>query len=509
MFGTMRADKKMQWLVLLCGLVLLASCKGKDPSWMSVQQKAEDTLILKNGSMVQGVIVEENKDRVTIRIKGGEIGFPLADVAQVRRGEKLVKTADGIQSAYAPSEKDAPYPRVYLKDGRVASGSQISKEGGTFYLKQALKEGGNISFGFDTDKVEKVELWPPPSDDHLNKDFKQLRGLNLKYSFKKPPYYVVSTVESSDLVLYFKTLQQFYADFSMRFLEFIDTEKPAPALGVVIFGDYNDFLKYAGLPKGTNMAGFYMPDKKYLVLFNVKEIDRVRFFVARAEYIEKSIGDVKTRAELYSGTASAGKWAYYDFVEKIQFKFEADRVRLEGWARDRTMETLRHEAGHQLFDLLGIDSGGVYRGAWLSEGLAEYVSTDPIGGINHERLTFLKEELEAGHHLMPLQYLMSIPNGAGIRKLQDPTYTLLGYAQSWGLVHFLMERYSKQFSGYIRAVMSVGKDYNAQKDSALLEKHVGKSVKELDAEYEKYIRNIVAAMRDSVEDEIRRLLQKA
>jgi len=501
---------------LMCLLPVAVSCKGKLFSEKKKEAKgakeaseARDTVVLKNGSMIQGVIVEENQDRVTIHIKGGDIGFPKEDVAQVRRGEALVKTADGIQPAFAPSEAEAPYPRIYLTDGRVASGSKISKEGKTFYLKQALEEGGSISFGFGADKVEKIELWPPPPDDRLDKDFQQLRSLNFKYSYKEPPYYVVSTVESSDLVLYFKTLRNFCSEFSMRFLDLIDTEKPAPPLGVLIFGSYDDFLKFAGLPKGTNMAGFYMPEKKFLVLFNVKEVDQIRFFVGRAEYFEKKIGNAKTQAELYAGGASSGKWAFYDAVEKIQFKLEEERTRVESWARERTIETLRHEGGHQLFDLLGIDSGTVYRGAWLSEGLAEYVSTDPIGGPNQERLTSLKEELKGGRSLMPLQYLLSIKSGAGIRKLQDPNYLLLGYAQSWGLVHFLMEEYPDQFMGYLRELRTVGKDYDAQKDIALLEKHIGKPVRELDAEHEKHIRKLIAAMPELDEvEEIRRLMQK-
>ncbi len=499
---------------LLCFLPLAISCKGKTAPLKKAPEKvaatdAKDTLILKNGSMIQGVIVDESAGRVTIRIKGGEIGFPTNDVAEVRRGETLVKTADGIQPAYAPSEKEAPYPRIYLKDGRIASGNKISADGGTFYLKQAVDGGGSISFGFAADKVEKIELWPPPPDDLLDKDFKELRSLNFKYSLKEPPYYIISTVDSSDLVFYLKTLRNFCAEFSMKFLDLIDTEKPAPALGVLIFGSYDDFLKFAGLPKGTNMAGFYMPDKKFLVLYNVKEVDMIRFFIGRAEYFEKKIGDAKTKAELYVGGASSGKWAFYDAVEKVQLKIEADRIRVESWARERTMETIRHEGGHQLFDLLGIDSGSVYRGAWLSEGLAEYVSTDPIGGINKERLTSLKEEFQAGHSLMPLQYLLSIKNGAGIRKLQDPSYTLLGYAQSWGLVHFLMDEYPAEFRSYLRELMKTGKDYDAPKDIALLEKHIGKPLRELDEEQEKHIRKLIAENPENEEEEILRLTRKS
>lgn len=470
--------------------------------------EAKDTLILKNGSMIQGIIAEETNARITIRISGGEIGFPVSDIAEVRRGEALVKTEDGIQPVYAPSEEEAPYPRIYLTDGRIVSGKQILKDGHTFYLKQVLEGGGTISFGFEEDKMEKIELWPPPSDEMLDRDFKALRRLNMKYSYKKPPYYIVSTVESSDLVLYFKALQRFCSDFGMRFMDFIDTEKPAPPLGVVIFGNYDDFLKYAGLPKGTNMAGFYMPDKKFLVLFNVKETDMVRYRLARAEHIEKNIGKYKTQIEMYSGPNSEGKWAAYDYLEKIQFDVEAYRMRLEAWARDLTMQTIRHEAGHQLFDLLGVDSGKAYRGAWLSEGLAEYVSTDPFGDINKDRLMFIRAELEEGHTLMPLQYLMGIQNGAGVRKLQDPGYTLLAYAQSWAFIYFLMEKYQAGFLGYIHELIQTMEGLDHVKDQVLLEKHLGRSIKDLDAELEKYIREMMVSKLDKEEYDFFRLLQK-
>ncbi|HOW88416.1 MAG TPA: DUF1570 domain-containing protein [Candidatus Omnitrophota bacterium] len=464
---------------------------------------------MKSGSMIQGVIVSETPSRITIKIAGGEVGFPASDIAEIRRGETLVKSKDGIEPVYAPSEEEAPYPRIYLTDGRIASGKQITREGNTFYLKQALEGGGTISFGFEADKTEKIELWPPPSDETLDRDFKALRRLNMKYSYKKPPYYIVSTVESSDLVLYFRTLQRFCSDFGMQFMDFIDTEKPAPALGVVIFGHHDDFLHYAGLPKGTNTAGFYMPDKKFLVLFNMKETDMVRYRLARAEHIEKNIGQYKTQIEMYSGPNSEGKWAAYDYLEKIQFNVEAYRMRLEAWARDLTMQTIRHEAGHQLFDLLGIDSGRSYRGAWLSEGLAEYVSTDPFGDINKDRLMFIRGELEGGRTLMPLQYLMGIPNGAGIRKLQDPNYTLLAYAQSWAFIHFLMARYQKGFLGYIHELMQTGKDFDASKDQALLEKNLGKTIQDLDGELEKYIREIMVSKLDAEEYDFYRLIEKA
>ena len=88
-------------------------------------------------------------------------------------------------------------------------------------------------------------------------------------------------------------------------------------------------------------------------------------------------------------------------------------------------------------------------------------------------------------------------------------FVILADFQSWAFVHFLMERYPEQFQAYIRDVMRMGKDHDAPKDIALLEKHVGKPLKALDLEQEGYIRDIMGSKLDKDEYDFYRLLQKA
>ena len=47
----------------------------------------------------------------------------------------------------------------------------------------------------------------------LHKGFLDLQNFNAKDSYDKPPYYIVSDAESSDLILYLRALDFFYHDF--------------------------------------------------------------------------------------------------------------------------------------------------------------------------------------------------------------------------------------------------------------------------------------------------------
>ncbi len=500
------------FVLLIPVAFILVSCKpgNKNPvlEKNAGSSVVQDTLILKNGGKIQGKIIAENPSRVTISIEGGELGFPRSDIAEIRRGESLISSKDGIELSAFSQNAGMIYPSIYMKDGQIASGGEIFKDGQSFYLKKPVEGGGFASFGFDLDKIEKILLWPPPSEDRLNKDFKELKNLNLKYSYQKPPYYIVSTVESSDLVLYFKALERFFHDFLFRFFELIDPGKDPGPLGVIIFGDYQNFLKFTGLSGNTPIVGFYVPKKKVLVLYNLKEIDMIRFQLAMAEFIEKNIGKYKTALEMATNVDGEQKWAAYDYLEKVQFQIESRRMQLEFWARERTIETIRHEGGHQLLHLFGIDSDQVYRGAWFSEGMAEYVAPENMGDISKERLMFLRSQLEKGHTLMPLQYLMSIKSGEGIHRLQDPNYTLLGYAQSWALIYFLMENYQTSFLNYIRDLRNQDTKFNADRDQALFEKHLGKKIPELDKEFETFVRKIMVERIDQETYDFFRLIRQ-
>lgn len=455
--------------------------------------RGKDTVIFKNGGKIQGNVIEKNSNSVRIEMDGGTVAFPRADISEIRMGETLVKDQSGVEGPAVKEKEDLPYPRLYLKNGNIVYGSSISKEEGMFYLKQEVEGGGNISYGFKPDEVEKMRLWKPPSEDEINVSFKDLRKLNMKYFIKKPPYYILSTVESSDAVLYFTALDRFYSDFLFYFFDLIDPGKSHGPLAVILFGSYENFLKVCNLPKDTYIAGFYAPDDRTLRLFNVKETAFVNYELKGAEYVGQQIGRAKKTIENLDSDKYDDKWQAYDYFEKMGHDIEKRRLRLENLARAWTIQTIRHEAGHQLMHAFGYTSSGHYSGAWFSEGFSDYIAPEDMGEVNQERLMFLKKEIEAGHSMMPLQYLLTFESGSGkesVHKLPSQ-YAVMAYAQSWAFVYFLMQRYEEPFMRYIAELKNQDKDFNAKKDILLLEKHLGKTLPELDGEFESFMKKLM------------------
>jgi len=224
----------------------------------------------------------------------------------------------GIQVQQVEEKNENPYPRIYLRNGEIIYGSRLSKAAeDTFEITQEIVEGGSVIYEFSLEEIQKIRLWPP-SDEELPRSFKKLREENMRFSYRKGAYHILSTVISSDFVLYTKALQRFYDDFLLHFLDILDPHLSHGTLPLIIFGNYNQFLESGGFPKGTNIAGYYRPDTKALYLYNVKEIDMIQFQLLGADYVGHTLGQAMARIENLSTQNSSGKWAAYDQLQKIQ-----------------------------------------------------------------------------------------------------------------------------------------------------------------------------------------------
>lgn len=471
--------------------LLLSSCSPKQPP----NPEPTDTLVLKNGGKIQGKILVEKPDRVLIRWSEGAVEFLRSEIAEIRRGEKLIQDKTDIQLPEFQKEDleegQGPYPRVYLKNGQVVSGAALRKEDKIFYLKQPLEGGGAIEHGFQIERIEKIALWPPPTSADKNKDFQKIKKGFPRFSpHKKPPYEVISDSESSDLVQYLKALQQFYQGFLMYFFDWINKDLAPPTFPVVIFADYEQFRQYGGIPPNSDIVGFYLPENRILFLFNAKEMDMMKLYFFGSASFEADVDNVLDPYLQNPNLDPAEKLRIQGLKESVKDVLERDRSHREYKAREFTMGIIRHEGGHQLLHHFGIDvdRDHAYRGAWFSEGLACYLEPEEMGAVNPMRLMDIRYELEKGHHLMPLQYLLTFRSGAGIHKLLDSSYALLGYAESWAFVYFLMEEtHRDSFTAYIRDLMKQDKGFDGEKDRALLEKHLGRSLKEIEPEFNAFL----------------------
>jgi len=497
-------------LSLSCGLI-----KQEEP-----QKKTEepgDILVLNKGGMIQGKILQETPEAVIIRWQDGNITFQRSEILEIKYAAKPIEDASGIalappQNVGAEAELDpSAYPRLYLKNGQVVAGTLLSKREDGFYLKQPLPGGGMIEQGFPFDKIERILLWPPLDESALGNEFQNIKKQFPRFSHhKKPPYHVLTDSEYSDLVQYLKALQQFHQNFIVHFFDLIDPKIGPRPLAVVLFANYEQFRQYGGLPEGSNMVGFYVPASRILFLFNAKETFMMQLFFSRSGSVEKNIETMEARVKNSQTIDPAEKLRAQGYLDLARQEIQSERADKEYQAREFTMQIIRHEGGHQLLHLFGIDSDTVYRGAWFSEGLACYLEPEELGGLNKWRLMDLRYETERGRNLMPLQYLLSFRSGAGLHRVLDSSYAILGYAQSWAFVYFLMQGpYREGFLNYLREIPKQEKDFNLEKDLALLEKHLGRPLKELEGEFVSWVRDLIQNKIEAKEYENYRLLKIA
>ncbi len=470
-------------LILFFPLILLSACSKKNEV-----SPAVDTLILKNGGKIQCEIIKEDETKITVQYQGGLVDFTRAEIQTILHDQQTVKTEDGIETSVDRGETRLAknYPYVRTTDGKAHYGKKLRKEGANFIFESADEASETIP----QDKIEKILLWPAADQKTLSKDFQKMIEKNPKKIYHLDPYVIYSDVESSDFVLYRNAVEGAYHRFMTYFFELVDTEHaPDWGLGVILYGKYEDYLKSGGPPK---TAGYYRSDDHVLRLYNVREMEMVKWVLGVEEKFGSEVGKKLTNIEASNSGAETGKWRAYDFYEKLQHAVEKDRLRIEQTARSETMETIRHEGTHQILNLFGIDRD--FRGVWFSEGMADYLSPSEPNGIVLSRMMSLKSELEDGHKLLPLDYMMSMPSGGHIYNFKDFHLTGQFYSQSWAFVHMLMNHYRVPFIAYMAELKVQDKKFDVTQDKALFQKHIGKKLSELDEELEAYVAELGSQM---------------
>ncbi len=468
-------------LILLLCLSFFA-CNKKSEAPVST---STDTLVLKNGGKIQCQITSETPQKIVVRYQGGLIDFQRSEIESILRGQQLVKTKDGIETRSDRNGEKSPqnYPYVRTTDGQTHFGTKLRKEGSQFIFE---KNPGETPETISEDKIEKIFLWPAADRKTLNREFQKMLEKNPEKVHDVEPYVVYSDVESSDFVLYRNAMEGAFHRFMAYFFELVDASKsPEWGLGVILYGKHDDYLKSGGPPK---TAGYYRPDDHILRLYNIREMEMVQWVLGSEEKFEGTMSKKLSELENSKGGSETGKWQQYEFVEKLQNAVEKDRMRVEQTARSETMETIRHEGTHQILNLFGIDKD--FRGVWFSEGMADYLSPADPNGIVLSRIMSLKGELEDGHQLIPLDYMMAQPSGGHIYNFKDFHLTVQFYAQSWAFVHMLMNHYPRQFKAYMLDLKKQDKSFNAEKDKALFQRDLGKKLGELDSELEAYVKEL-------------------
>ena len=157
-----------------------------------------------------------------------------------------------------------------------------------------------------------------------------------------------------------------------------------------------------------------------------------------------------------------------------------------------TVSTIVHEATHQLAFNCGLHTRYADVPLWVSEGIAVYFETPDlnsskgwrgIGAVSRTRLTRLRRYLRERPHDSLATLL------ADDSRFRNPQQAVDAYAEAWGLCHFLLRRYPRQFTQYLQELAQKKPllyDEPAER-LRLFQRHMGLELEELDAELVRYI----------------------
>ena len=185
-----------------------------------------------------------------------------------------------------------------------------------------------------------------------------------------------------------------------------------------------------------------------------------------------------------------GVLAYYNAVSNRIVLYEQSELgeALPELAFKQAISTIAHEGVHQILHNIGVQQRLADWPMWISEGLADYFAPTDLGkrlrwkGIGHcndLRMLALIRHLDQESTSLNLRQL--------VRAQQ---LDALGYARSWGLVHFLSKRYRRDFVSLIQAVSALEPLAPPPQPGSLFEASFGKDYGRLEQEMLQHLRGV-------------------
>jgi len=511
----------------------LKNIKGaKDPD----KPRERIALYFKDDSIIEGDLIEETDESYLVDWKGSEFSVSKNQIKDVKYGKDIIASKEVLSdeeiTEYWPF-KNKVVIRLTNRQVLDAKITKVLPE--TIVLSYSLDGGGFIEQEVERERIEYL-IFKPVENPETERIKNKLEELFPDMEFYKEGGFTIITDSYDTWVKKYKNaLREVYTSIYLEFFDLFKDRSPMVDNFVVIFDDYMDFFEYAitdGVP-GWAVAGYFSPTQKILYLFNVLG-DRFSELLFEGlvgesgrtidDIVERVEGHVDTRYHVFvEGQAQAIKdrfWEAYNYYKSIY--------------RESTMNTLRHEFAHEIFNNYGLqgvilskfqkDESALIKkkkeflkekdykkkarlirslisvkdqpldmraaNSWLAEGTATYCETSILGNQN-DRWLFIYQDMKRKGPIFPLESLTyykigSFPGVAPFAMLQM-------YAQSWAFVHFLMNRYPKEFAQYqIRMAKETAEE---DQDIRWLTEAIGKDIKTIEKEFIEYMDRF-----DEVED---------
>jgi len=290
-------------------------------------------------------------------------------------------------------------------------------------------------------------------------------------------YRVLSDAGVDDVQHLVKVLDELRQQFRQEFAALLDPGHSPGTTEVLFFNRESDYRAYTRrvAPALAGSAGCYVSTADRLAILN----QVVAGDYARAQQ------QIEVRQNRLAG------WTDADPAQRLQAAAHLTEWRnaLAAEARASTDRLIRHEGAHQLCHAYRLESKFPVEPTWLTEGLAEYCETTPIGAPHEPLLKTLRQAHSAGT-LIPLATLLNHRDPAGFFALGDDKLEL-AYAESWALASFLRQHHRTGFDNLLRHYrVLTSRDETLAQPGTLLVETLGTDLAQLNAQWQQFLRDL-------------------
>ncbi|MFH1593645.1 MAG: hypothetical protein ABID09_02985 [Candidatus Omnitrophota bacterium] len=477
-------------------------------------------LHMKSGNVIAGKLIRKTDTSYVVNWKDGEC---VIDFTRVKKAEfKDEKEIDW------PFNNDVVVKRL----NGVVSDGEIIEVDDDFVTLLFTEGGGGMELGINRDEIDTLMFAPVYSKESVDAE-RRLRAQFPKMKVYKEGNVTIFTDSYTRWVNLYKTeINDVYTEIYLKFFRLFKEGKPQMQNFVIIFDDWNDFADYAltdGVPPWY-VRGYFSPVKNVLCIYNAfgQRIEQL----VHDGLIDKAGAWADNTGEAIKGRVDKTYHTEVDgLVETYKGKTHSAYNTYKHYLSEGTIATLRHEFAHEVFHNWGLqnivlskpqfDKDELARKkkefmetddpkkkrellekliglqkedmenlkmdaaqSWLSEGVATFSETDPIGGENRRWLSIFQEMLR-NNEVNPIEFLMVFKMGSfpGLA----PKGMINAYAQSWALTTLLMDRYPDRMVNYqIMIARQKPKDDNEELEWLL--GSLEKELPELQEEFIEYMR---------------------
>ncbi|MBI5365910.1 MAG: DUF1570 domain-containing protein [Planctomycetes bacterium] len=461
----------------------------------SAPRAGADVVVLKRGGEVEGVVTDLG-DRVEVKTRLGKVTFLKTDILEVRKQklprEIFAERLAGLRHDDVQAHFDLA---LWCKE------KELYEEYGMLLEKILLIEPKNAQAQIHAYHYRKI-YQPLPVDEVSERSLLGDYGAN--FHLTRSSHYVLAYNTDLDfantrLVFFerlYKTFYTFFEDrgFTLKLL--------GRRLEGIVFASQEQFQGVAKriAPGLEQSGGFFAPSLNRLFFFDNRNSENARTVRENLKKWEGHIAGIRSRLRAAKSAGERAKLSDYFDQELTKF----NRLKREGRAAfdELNLAVTIHEATHQLCYNSGLLVESPNNPTWVVEGLATYFE-DPdqwvaehgqVGKINDTYLEILRESFERDRHI-----------GLGsLAQLNTNYFSLgddveLGYAQSWSLVHFLLQganrRYADKFYAYLKnlSAVPVKERVSNQRRIADLVGCMWVDMSRLDEEWAKYVQGLLRA----------------